>query len=79
MSFSRIINVPRRGVGEANLKKILEKNENDETDLLDTIMDIGMSNTSSFNTFIKKSMLELGNICLTAKKMMDDKVWKRTK
>lgn len=73
-SFSRIINVPKRGIGDANLKKILKKNESDRTDLLDTIMDIGMSNSSSFNAFIKKYMLELGSICLEAKKMMNNKV-----
>lgn len=74
MSFKRIINVPRRGIGEANLKKILKKNEMDKTDLLETILDIGMSNSGGFNAFIKKYLIEMGNICLMAKKMMDDKV-----
>lgn len=74
ISFSRIINVPRRGIGDANLKKILTKNQTDQTDLLETIMDIGTSKSGSFNTFIKKYMLELGIICLEAKKMMDNKV-----
>lgn len=74
MSFRRIVNVPRRGVGDMNLQKILKKNETDKTDLLKTILDIGMSKSTAFNHFIKKSMLELGNICLRVKQMMDNEV-----
>lgn len=74
MSFNRIINVPKRGIGDMNLKKILKKNEEVKSNLLETIMEIGMSKSNAFSASIKKHLLELGNICLIAKQMMDDKV-----
>lgn len=74
LSFSRIVNVPKRGIGDATLKKIIRKNETDRTDLLQTIMDIGGSKARSFGAKIKKSLLELGSICSTIKEMMTKQV-----
>ncbi|KAG4065602.1 hypothetical protein HA402_012592 [Bradysia odoriphaga] len=71
-SFTRIVNVPKRGVGDVNLQKIIAKNATDGTNLLDTILDIGMGNTKTFNRFIKESMLELGSIIQRTKKMIDN-------
>ncbi|XP_037032641.1 ATP-dependent DNA helicase PcrA-like [Bradysia coprophila] len=71
-SFTRIINVPKRGVGDVNLQKIIAKNDTDGTDLLDTILDIGMGNARTFNRFIKESMLELGSIIQRTKTMIDN-------
>lgn len=73
-SFTRIINAPKRGVGDANLQKIIAKNTADGTNLLDTILDIGRSRAKNFNRFVKEALLELGHIISTAKRMIDNDV-----
>lgn len=74
LSFNRIVNVPKRGIGAANLKKIVEKNEKDGTDFLETIMSIGRSKSRSFGASIKKNLLEFGSVCLAMKEMMTKQV-----
>lgn len=74
LSFTRIVNVPKRGIGAAKLKKIMEKNDMDGTDLLETIMDIGRSKSRSFGASIKSNLTELGSLCTTLKAMMTRKV-----
>lgn len=73
-----MINVPKRGIGDANIKKIMQKNEMDKTDLFETITDIGMNNSGSFNAIIRKKLLELATTCLTIKEMMTKKVILKT-
>lgn len=68
------MNVPKRGIGDATLKKIIKKNETDQTDLLQTIMDIGGSKSRSFGASIKKNLLAFGSICSTIKEMMTKQV-----
>lgn len=73
-SFARIINVPKRGVGDITLQRIIAKNDRHGTNLLDTIMAIGTSNSQTFNHLVKESMLELGTIILRVKDMIDNDV-----
>jgi superfamily I DNA/RNA helicase len=75
LSFGRIINVPRRGIGEVNLNKIITANAKEDIDMLETIKKIGAGTSSvSFTPQIRSKLKELSVIVDEASEMIKNKV-----
>lgn len=74
MSFERIVNIPRRKIGDVTLQKILQQNKTDETDLLETIVEISKNKSRSFSSSVKTSLLEFSSVCSTIKRMITEQV-----
>ncbi|CEG78325.1 hypothetical protein RMATCC62417_12954 [Rhizopus microsporus] len=73
LSFQRIINVPKRGIGAATLKKILEMNESQPTHLLGTLRNIVNSKSLSFGPSVISKLKAFVNVCEEARSMIEDK------
>jgi DNA helicase-2/ATP-dependent DNA helicase PcrA len=74
LSFQRIINVPKRGIGAVTLKKILEMNESQPTHLLGTLRNIVNSKSLDFGPSVISKLKTFVNICEEARNMIEDKV-----
>ncbi|MBM6388046.1 MAG: hypothetical protein JSY10_29550 [Paenibacillus sp.] len=74
-AFNRIINVPKRGVGQVTLDKILDVNLEYKDSLLDTIEKIiKRKTTTTFTPAVIIKLKDFFNICQHIRAMIDDKV-----
>ena len=69
MSFSRIVNVPARGVGAMSLEKFMAWQSNSGMDILSALVNV--EQTSTVTTRAKKSLLELGEKLRVVQSMLD--------
>lgn len=75
LSFGRIVNVPRRGIGEVNLNKIRKINAEEDKDILETIKRIGAGTSSvTFTPQISNKLKELSVIVNEASEMIKNNV-----
>ncbi|KAI8088310.1 P-loop containing nucleoside triphosphate hydrolase protein [Thamnidium elegans] len=73
-AFNRIINVPKRGVGQVTLDKILDVNLEYKDSLLDTIEKIiKRKTTTTFTPAVIIKLKDFFNICQHIRAMIDDK------
>ena len=69
MSFSRIVNVPARGIGAMSLEKFMEWQSVSGMDILSAL--INVEQTSTVTTRAKKALLELGEKLRIVQSMLD--------
>lgn len=75
LAFQRIINVPKRGIGDATLKKLTELNNSQGTDLLATLITVIRGESQA-----KISPMTISNLkifvktCVQVREMIRDKV-----
>ena len=69
MSFSRIVNVPVRGVGAMSLEKFLIWQANSDMDILSALVEVNQ--TSTITTRAKLALTDLGNKLRVAQLMLD--------
>lgn len=78
ISFERIINVPRRGLGETSLKEIIRLSRENKWNILQTIQNIVEKHPSTLSARIQSrgssSLKKFLSLYLSVKKLMDDKV-----
>ncbi|KAI8638789.1 P-loop containing nucleoside triphosphate hydrolase protein [Parasitella parasitica] len=73
-SYSRIINVPKRGIGEVTIKKIAVLHETHPNEsMLETLHAIGR-NRGAFNNAIRLKIRGLAMICEDVKTMIEQKI-----
>lgn len=74
-AFSRIINVPRRGIGDVWMKRILETNMGNEDDMLESLKKIIAKKTAvKFTPAIINKVKDLVTIIDQIRSMIDTKV-----
>lgn len=74
-AFTRIINVPKRGIGEVWLNKILEFDMNNNGTLLDSLQEIGNGGFEvQFPVQMKRKIREFVMICTHIREMIENKV-----
>lgn len=74
-AFNRIINVPKRGIGEVTLNKILDVNRAENDTLLESIDKITKRRASmSFSPAIMGKLKGFLNICEHIRSMIEDNV-----
>ena len=69
MSFSRIVNVPARGIGAMSLEKFMAWQSTSDMDILSAL--INVEQTSTVTTRAKKSLLELGEKLRIVQSMLE--------
>ncbi|KAI9478113.1 MAG: P-loop containing nucleoside triphosphate hydrolase protein [Benjaminiella poitrasii] len=75
LSFVRIINVPRRGIGNVSLEKIVKFSAKEGIDLLEATVRMSNGKASfNVNSTMKSKLKDFSDICIEAKHMMDEKV-----
>ena len=74
-AFARIVNVPRRGVGEVTLKLIVEANTRDNTDMMQTLYK--MISSRSLPPATSNKVKDFYAICLEVQARMRDEVKKK--
>lgn len=78
VSFERIINVPRRGLGEVSIKEILRLSHENQWNILQTIQNIVEKHPSIKSTRIQSrgsdSLFKFWSLYLEVKKLIDDNV-----
>ncbi|KAI9256138.1 P-loop containing nucleoside triphosphate hydrolase protein [Helicostylum pulchrum] len=73
-AFKRIINVPKRGIGEVTLNKILDVNEAEKDTLLETLDKISKRKTCmTFTPAVIGKLKDFINICEHIRAMIEDK------
>jgi DNA helicase-2/ATP-dependent DNA helicase PcrA len=74
-AFSRIINVPRRGIGEVWMKRILEFNRDRNENMLDSLAKIvNHPSPVNFLPIMITKLRDFLNICTHIRSMIEDKV-----
>lgn len=74
-AFNRIINVPKRGIGEVTLNKILDVNKVEKDTLLESIDKITKRQaTMTFTPAVMGKLKGFLNICENIRAMIEDKV-----
>ncbi|KAI7903351.1 P-loop containing nucleoside triphosphate hydrolase protein [Cokeromyces recurvatus] len=75
ISFTRIINVPRRGIGKVNLEKIVQYSTTEGINLLEATIKIGSGKALlNINSTIRSKLKAFSQICSEAKQMMNEKI-----
>lgn len=75
-AFARIVNVPRRGIGDVWMKRILETNLEGDDDMLETLKKIISKKTAvKFTPAIINKLKDLVSICDHIRAMIDNKVF----
>jgi len=69
MSFSRIVNVPTRGVGAMSLEKFMLWQSESKKDIISSLLDVNQ--TSTIATRAKNAFLDLGEKLRTVQSMLD--------
>lgn len=73
-SFKRILNVPKRGIGEVNMKKILTYRENQKITLMEALERIvNQKAVPSITAGLRNKLKELYEICAEIKNQIDEK------
>lgn len=74
-AFTRIINVPKRGIGEVWLNRILEHDMNSHGTMLDSLREIAHGASSpKFPAPMMTKIKDLVMICTHVREMIDEKV-----
>lgn len=74
-AFTRIVNVPKRGIGEVWLNRILEFDMDHSGDMLDSLKEISNGRClAKFNAGITNKIRDLVMICIHIRSMIDEKV-----